>query len=297
MRSQLVAFLKGSSHSAATLALFDRADVKAKLPDPMPRAALVALTGTAGEPAIAYFLAHNYVVRFGSLPDATRVAGITGVNPQVLTFNVRHQNEHFALLAGIFAHEILHHDGPPASPTEEVILHAVNNAVHMQLLARHPELATGGTELSRSVNDDLLLFVNSRVPGSPRSSILAPNGRGTAPGSARSKSDLYSHGSDFHSLHRSPSPADSSPAPAAFGAVLRELLVPGVDLPKPLTYSKKTAELFSRMNDTWLSPVDRLRVSVLLGLVSMDEITTYTGLSRAKAITTFKLAPILAAMD
>ena len=80
-------------------------------------------------------------------------------------------------------------------------------------------------------------------------------------------------------------------------AVLRKLLAPGVALPKPLTYSKTTAELFSRMNDTWLSPADRLRVSVLLGLVSMDEITTYTGLSRAKAVSTFRLAPILAAMN
>jgi hypothetical protein len=37
-------------------------------------------------------------------------------------------------------------------------------------------------------------------------------------------------------------------------------------------------------------------VSVLLGLVSMDEIVKYTGMPRAKAIATFRLAPILAAM-
>ena len=78
--------------------------------------------------------------------------------------------------------------------------------------------------------------------------------------------------------------------------MLRKLLAPGVAIPKPLTYSKKTAQLLSRMNDTWLSPVDRLRVSVLLGLVSVDEIVKYTGLSRANAVTTFELAPILAAM-
>jgi hypothetical protein len=37
-------------------------------------------------------------------------------------------------------------------------------------------------------------------------------------------------------------------------------------------------------------------VSVLLGLVSMDEITAYAGLSREQAVSMFRLAPILAVM-
>jgi hypothetical protein len=72
--------------------------------------------------------------------------------------------------------------------------------------------------------------------------------------------------------------------------------VPGIRVSKPVTYSKKTALLFSRMNDTWLSPVERLRISVLIGLVSVEEITRHTGLSRAKSISTFELGPILSAM-
>ena len=67
-------------------------------------------------------------------------------------------------------------------------------------------------------------------------------------------------------------------------------------LPTPLLFDKRTANLFSRMNDRWLPPVERLRVSVLLGLISMEEITAYTKLSRAKATAKFGLAPILAAM-
>jgi hypothetical protein len=50
------------------------------------------------------------------------------------------------------------------------------------------------------------------------------------------------------------------------------------------------------MNDTWLSPVDRLRVSVLLGLVSVEEIVKYTGVARERAVSMFRLAPILAVM-
>jgi hypothetical protein len=34
----------------------------------------------------------------------------------------------------------------------------------------------------------------------------------------------------------------------------------------------------------------------MVGLVSMEQITTYTGLTRAQAISMFRLAPILAAM-
>jgi len=208
-------------------------------------------------------------------------------------FARRYQSEHFALLSGIFAHEILHHDFP-TSPTEEVLLHAVNDTVHMQVLSRHPELAKGSTELARSMNSDALWFINSRAPGASKSAIVVPRGRGTAPGSAKSRRDFYAHGKDFHRLGHDARPEDNTPAPPVLTAVLRKLLVPGTSLPKPLTYSKKTAQLFSKMNDTWVSPVDRLRVSVLLGLVSVDEIVRYTGLPRARAISTFTLAPILA---
>jgi hypothetical protein len=300
VRSQLKIFLKGSPGAAAALALFDRADVEAKLPDPTLRAALAALRGTVAEPMIEDFLSRSYAAlpRFcNCLPKALMIAATTGGNlpgTRVIFFNARYQSEHFALLNGILAHEVLHHDSPPASATEELILHTLTAIVHMQVLSRQPTLATSGTELARYMNSLALMLVNSRVPGSWRSAIIAPRGRGTVPASAKSQRDLYAHAKDFHFLGRSASPDDSSPAPPVFAAVLRKLLAPGVALPKPLTYSKKTAELFSKLNDTWLSPVDRLRVSVLLGLVSMDEIVKYTGLPRAKVITMFKLAPILA---
>ena len=135
------------------------------------------------------------------------------------------------------------------------------------------------------------------MPGSSRSAIIAPGGRGTAPGSTRSRRDLYGHGKEWNLFRQQPpSPTDSGPAPPVFADVLRGLLASNVAVPKPLTYSKKTAELMGKSNDTWLSPIDRLRVSVLLGLVSMEEIVKYTGLTRAKAVAMFRLAPILAAM-
>lgn len=296
VRAQLDAFLAGQlsgnrTRVMAALALFDRADVREKVPDPTLRAALVSLSGTLGRPLLEWFVTSRKVqVRWGGTP------GTASVGSGQIVFNRRYNGEHFALLSGVFAHEILHwNDGVPP-PTEEVILHVVNIVVYMQLLRLNPELATSGTELARQKNSDVLVFINSRSPGSSRSAIIVPTGRGTAPGSTRNERDIYQHAKYYHGYGWAAKPEDSSPAPPVFATVLRSLLAPGVKIPKPLTYSKKTAELFSKMNDTWLSPVDRLRVSVLLGLVSMEEIVKYTGLPRAKAIATFRLAPILAAM-
>lgn len=294
LRSQLAAFLAGVPGRARALRLFDSPTVEAKLADPTLRAALLSLYGTVAEPLVGFYLSRDYAAtQFAVTVKRTQIAGGSGT---AILFSRRYQGEHFALLAGIFAHEILRHDSG-ASATEEVLLHAIKTTVHMQLLSRHPELATSGTELARYMNQEVLIFVNSRQPGSSRSVIIAPDGRGTAPGSSYSKRDLYTHGKDFSLLGNSPGPGDVGPAPRVFRPLLRTLLAPGVKIPSAPTYSKKTAQLFSRMNDTWLSPVDRLRVSVLLGLVSMDEVVMYTGLSRTQAIARFHLAPILAAMS
>jgi hypothetical protein len=300
VRSQLVSFLGGSADMAAALALFDRADIKAKLPDPTLRAALVALRGTVAEAVIEFFLRSAYGAppRFGGLPNTIVArANLVGY-PQKkieIVFNRRYQPEHFALLSGSLAHEILHHDEPTNYP-EEVVLNALIAITHMQLVARHPDLGTSGTELSRVMNGWALEFMNSRVPGSSRSSLLAPNGKGVAPASPKNVPDFWTLVTKAYTGQIRSGTPDAVTAPPAFAAFLRKLLAPGVALPKPLTFSKKTAELFSRMNDTWLSPIDRLRVSVLLGLVSMDEVVTYTGVTRTKAIAAFRLAPILAAM-
>jgi hypothetical protein len=294
VRSQLKSLLKGSAGAASAMALFDSPRVRARVPDAPLRGALALARMTVAQPVVDWFVSSSdVIVRYGGAP----LGVVAAVGPGQIVFNRRHAADHFALQSATLTHEILHlvpDQRTLPSPTEEVILHAVGATVHLQLLARRPELATVGTELARQRNDEALIFVNSRIPGSSKSAIIAPGGRGTALGSAKSRRDLYEHASQFNLNGRAANPGDSAVAPAPFAQLLRKLLERGVKVPKPLTYSKKTALLFSRMNDSWLSPVDRLRASVLLRLVSMEEITAYTGLSRQKAITTFKLAPILA---
>ena len=70
-------------------------------------------------------------------------------------------------------------------------------------------------------------------------------------------------------------------------------LLPGVTLPNPLNYDQTTAGLFEHMADPNLTPVVRLRISVLLQLVSVSQIATKLGITSAQAIATFGLQPIL----
>lgn len=293
VRSQLATFLGGSSGGAATLGLFDRADVKTKLPDPTLRAALLSLRGTVAEPVIEYLLTRttdSAPPRFGGLgPQALgRSAGAPGQSRTQIILNVRHRSEHFALLGPIFAHEILHHDLQANYP-EEVILNALTAVVHMQLVSRHPELATSGTELSRYMNEWVLEFMNSRAPGSSRSAIVVKGGKGVALGSGRNAPDFWTFWTKVYRGQIRGGTLDTLPAPPVFATVLRKLLASGVAIAKPPRFSRKTAELFSRLNDTWLSPVERVRISVLLGLVSVDEIVRATQLTRLQAVKTFRL--------
>jgi hypothetical protein len=296
-RSQVAAFFQGSPRRAAALALFDRGTVEAKVPDPAIRAALVLLVGTAGEPAIQHFLrSPSYVSpRFGGLGvQQLGRASIRYSDRKIeIILNARHMAEHPALLSSTLLHEILHHDPAVAGYPEEIILNWVSAVVHLQLVARHPALARSRTELSRYLNDSVLTIVNSRPRGSPRIAILVPRGAGVAPGSPKDAPDFWTF---VHRVYEQnpTSSAQVAPAPPAFRAIVQALLARGAAPAKP-QYSRKTAALFSKMNDTWLSPVDRLRVSVLLGLVSVEEIVRYTGLTRSKAIATFRLGPILAA--
>ena len=288
-------FLQGNPERAHALRVFDDPGAKAKIASPSLRAALAALHGTAGESAIDLLFSDGYSMRFGGIPYQDLVAMVNDrTGSRAVYVNRRYELEHFALLPTVVAHEILHHD--TSNPrVEEAILNATTALIHMQVLSRHPELAYTGTELSRQLNDLVLLLANSRAPGSSRSAIVAPTGKGSAPGSARSQPDLLTFFLKRETVIGDRS-ARAAPAPDAFKPVLRYLLSPGVMIPKPLMFDKPTAKLFSRMNDRWRSPVERLRVSVLLGLVSLDEITAYTKLSRAKATAKFGMAPVLAAM-
>jgi hypothetical protein len=149
------------------LTIFDDADTKAIVPDPRLRAALVALKGTAGEPAIIGVLDGTYGrVYFGTPPcGCNPIAEVSpappGSDKPEIVFNQRYQYEDFRLLASTMAHEPMHRD-LNISKKEELISNSIDTLVYGQFLLEYPELATSGTELARAKNTKLMARLNTR---------------------------------------------------------------------------------------------------------------------------------------
>jgi hypothetical protein len=136
------------------------------VPDPRLRAALLALKGTACEPAIAGTLDGTYsTVVFGPLNDAPggTVARVqdAGDGTLQIVFNQMFQYEDFRLLTPVFAHEPPHHD-LTVSNKEELIANSIEALDPGEFLLENPGLATSGTELAQSVNTQVMARLNTR---------------------------------------------------------------------------------------------------------------------------------------
>ncbi len=287
VRNRLKAFLNDqfnndSGKVNAALALFDDPDTKSLIPDPSPRAAVVGMKGTLLQPTIDYGLNSGRfgLVRTGGLPETVIAASGSG-SPRSVIVNRKYEHEDFRYLIGIVGHEFLHDDAQTPR-AEEAVNNSLSAMTYMQVLIKHPELAYKGTELSRQMNDLALLFLNSREHGSPNSEIYAPTGRGVAPGSPRNEPDMWSI---FDAN------ADTAPAPAALGQVVRPL-----GLPTPSKFSLATAKTFANLNDNWLSDVGRVQISVLLQMLSVKTIADKANLSRSQVISKLHLKPYLDAI-
>lgn len=170
MKSQLRVLLMkrfgpGSPKVKQTLAIYDAASTKEIIPEPRLRAALLSLTGTAGESAIQGTLDGTYSrVYFGTTPVPQAVAMVIPVpnsDQQEIVFNERYRYENFRLLASTAAHEALHRD-PNISSKEELIASSLDSLIYGQFVSETRSLATSGTELARRHNTALMARINSR---------------------------------------------------------------------------------------------------------------------------------------
>lgn len=296
VRPQLAAYLNrwfdgDSARVGEALALFDSDDVKALLADPTHRAAFAAMRGTLLEPTIDPLLTSGRFaeVRWGGLPNSV-IAAVSG-DPVRVAFNRRHSGDRFEYLIGVMGHEILHGvraRSGGSTRAEEVILNGLTAMTHMQVLSKSPELAYRSTELTRSLNDYALLFTNSREAGSPNSELYAPSGLGVAPGSPHDTTDFWSL--PFIGAH------GTSPGSEPLRTILQSVLAPGAPVPAMPDYSQASAELFEHLNDDWLSDVQRAQISVLLQLVTVEEIVQATGLGEQEIIDMLGLQPYLDAI-
>jgi hypothetical protein len=285
-RSRLKSYLQDQLHHDsgkvnAALALFDRQSTKAAIPDPQIRAAFVGMKGTVLQPTIDHFLNSGKFVPigYGGVPIGA-VASSSGL-PRQIVVSRRYQSEDFRYLIGIMGHEVLHDDAS-TTRAEEAILNSLTGMTYMQVLLRHPELAYKGTELSRVMDDEALLFLNTREKGASNSEVYAPTGKGVAPGGSTHVPDIWTFfGGD----------SATSPGSPPFGQITRSL-----GLPKASKFSLVTAKTFAHLNDKWLSDVGRLQISVLLQLVSVKTIADKANLSRSKAISKLHLRPYLDAI-
>jgi hypothetical protein len=250
----------------AVPAHFAAPELVRRVPDPGPRAGLVALATTVAEALVHAFLAGEIAVariEVGPTASPGRIVGPGATTePGTRVVNDRYQAEHPALLAGSLAHDLLW-SGPGAGQYEEATLHALCALVHTQLLARAPFLAHTGTELARRQNSLAISLLNSRHPGSPDISIVAADGPGTIPGGAPGMQTP-----DFWSIPFVAGPPQPSDAPPALAAVLAAVVGSAHAVPTPLRYDDDLGRWLSRVGVRGaLSRDDQLRAAVALGLV------------------------------
>jgi len=289
IRDQMPAFLNAwyggdAVKVDAALAVFDAAQTETMVPDPDLRAALASLKGTNWEPQLTDFLAGaNFnPSRYGGLPNTVQARSALEGNKFTIIVNARYNAEHFSRKIPLWVHEIGHHDAPNTHD-EERTLHAIEALAWGQVLHAHPGFAHENTELTRVLNSYLLRFLNSRAKGSPQSEIVAPTGVGTAPGSPYNTTD-------FASAITQPAQTGDTAAPASVLQVLAGLGVNGTQ------YGPALDDAFENLNDIWLDDKTRVQISVLLLLVTVDEIAQATGLSQQQITDTLELQPYLDAI-
>jgi hypothetical protein len=288
MRPFLNAWYGGdAARVSAALAVFDAAQAKTMVPDPDLRAALASLEGTIWEPQLSYFLtgARFTPARYGGLPNTVHArSALDAVSGKfTIIVNSRYEAEHFARKIPIWVHEIGHDDAPDTHH-EERTLHGLNALAWGQVLHASPGYAHANTELTRVMNSYVLRFLNSREKGSPQSEIVAPTGIGTAPGSPYDTPDVATAIAE-------PAQSGNTPAPASVLHIVARLGVSGTQFGPALN------EAFANLNDAWLDDAARVRISVLLQLVTVAEIAQATGLTAPQVIDTLDLQPYLDAVD
>jgi hypothetical protein len=154
--------LRGGRALAAGWVAFTDPRIITVIPDPILRAALASLAGSAAQASIQTIrdgVFHR--VYFGAL-SASAIAQVvpTQDGPDIVV-NQRYRYEDFRILGDSLSHETLHQD-PQLNANEEAIISTLDRTYYGRLLLQQPHLATGRTELSRRHNTALMALLNTR---------------------------------------------------------------------------------------------------------------------------------------
>lgn len=190
---------------AAILARYDSDQLKKKAPDPRIRAGLVILTGTSGEPAIAFIESDTNrrgvpfePIKIQSLKEYGAFAAVF-YHPYIgklqMMVDTDMANESLEHIGVVLTHEVLHSSLGGGSASEETLAMASDTRVYEEFLLWDPELASIPTAFTRNANRLALALRNSGRFGYPMAGILARPGvqdalMGVADKPARSFRDL-----------------------------------------------------------------------------------------------------------
>ena len=259
------------------LAVFDDPVASQKLPDPSLRAALAALVGTIGEPAIPYLLDDPSVtsIHFGvgfmteENGVSLRYAVVWGMQTDQIVIDRKDRFSHFGVFSAMLFHEALHigTDGEGAGEVEEVIATALQALVYMEMVLADPALVEGSEAFTRSLNNhNALLRLNSGPPGSDRMTLLLPGSNvnldPTAVEPITQFYDLYGRigAPDDPSFAGRPTPGNE-----LLQTVLEDLAEPGESAPPDAGFDAATVEFLNR-NHATLTSAELIAVACILRL-------------------------------
>jgi hypothetical protein len=170
------------------LAVYSDPTARQKIPSPTLRAALAALTGTVGEPAIEFLLFRTPVtlIDFGIYVEPTtgfpgRVGGafVAPDGTRHIVIDRRYRYTPFGAFSALLAHEALHSgaDEDNAGWPKETVASGIEALVYMEMLLTDPSLASLPDELTRTNNNHgALVRLNSGPAGSDRLTLFVPDG-------------------------------------------------------------------------------------------------------------------------
>ena len=255
------------------LAVYDDPYAQQKVPEPTLRAALAALTGTIGEPAIRFLVYETPValIHFGvfvppgaGLPGL--MAGVYGMRDGTLQIVIDHRSRFapFGAFSALLFHEALHTgiDDDNAGLPEESLASALEALVYMEMLLTDPTLAEVPDELTRFNNNLLaLLRLNSGPAGSDRLALFVPGSDvNIDPTAVEPLTEFYEHYARFASLADQDFRERETEGNPLLRAVLLSLAEPGESPPADADFDQETLA-FVDQSQAVLSPAEIGRAS------------------------------------
>jgi hypothetical protein len=188
VRNNLDAFLTSkvsqglitAAQRVTALGIFDNPDNAPYVPSANLRAAIAALVGTVGEPAIASYLgksnttANRYTaITFdGTISASAPISETKLSSGGRLSLKIRptYAGEDFRALSAVLAHEAIHQDlpgtqngdgTPPNSQDEEIIANTVQSTVYIQQALASGGFVANSTNLVNKINEQVMAHLNS----------------------------------------------------------------------------------------------------------------------------------------